>query len=54
MGVYKMKYEKPEIKMFEFTIDDIITTSIPTTTTTTAASTTTSVVYDGPVDWGQL
>lgn len=30
-----MKYEKPEVKMFKFDIEDVITTSFPITTTTT-------------------
>lgn len=30
-----MKYEKPEVKMFKFDVEDVITTSFPTTTTTT-------------------
>lgn len=32
-----MKYEKPELKMFKFDVEDVITTSMPTTTTTTMA-----------------
>lgn len=46
-----MKYEKPEMRMFEFEIEDIITTSSNTTTTTTAPTTTTPVnIYDGNFD----
>ncbi len=46
-----MKYEKPEMRMFEFEVEDIITTSSNTTTTTTAPTTTTPVnVYDGNFD----
>ena len=41
-----MKYEKPEVKMFKFDVEDVITTSFPTTTTTTMPVTTTaSPVY---------
>lgn len=32
-----MKYEKPELKMFKFDVEDVITTSMPTTATTTIA-----------------
>ena len=46
-----MKYEKPEMRMFEFEVEDIITTSSNTTTTTTAPTTTTPVnVCDGNFD----
>ena len=45
-----MKYEKPEVKMFKFDVEDVITTSFPTTTTTTTMPTTTSVIYDGGYD----
>ena len=33
-----MKYEKPEVNMFKFDVEDVITTSMPFTTTTTAPS----------------
>ncbi len=46
LGVYKMKYEKPEVRMFKFDVEDVITTSFPTTTTTTVMNTTTTVIYD--------
>lgn len=44
-----MKYEKPEVKMFKFDVEDVITTSFPTTTTTTAidaTSTTTTRFWE--------
>ena len=45
-----MKYEKPEVKMFKFDIEDVITTSFPTTTTTTfIPQTTTSPLIDDNV-----
>jgi hypothetical protein len=39
-----MKYEKPEVKMFKFDVEDVITTSMPTTTTTAPMFTTTTTV----------
>lgn len=42
-----MKYEKPEVNMFKFDIEDVITTSFPITTTTTLVpETTTSPLLD--------
>jgi len=46
-----MKYEKPEVKMFKFDVEDVITTSFPTTTTTFPDSTTTTTTI--PFDWEQ-
>ena len=46
-----MKYEKPEVKMFKFDVEDVITTSFPTTTTTFPDSTTTTTTL--PFDWEQ-
>lgn len=37
-----MKYEKPEVKMFKFDIEDVVTRSFPVTTTTTLSPETTT------------
>ncbi len=47
-----MKYEKPEVRMFEFEIEDVITTSVPFPTVTTTTTTLPSSTEE--VDWGDL
>ncbi|MBR5272034.1 MAG: hypothetical protein IKU25_01380 [Clostridia bacterium] len=45
-----MKYEKPEMKVFEFEVEDVITTSSPSTTTTTTTSPIMEYTLDGNFD----
>lgn len=47
-------YEKPEMRIFEFEIEDVITTSAPITTTTTTTSPLTSLTLDGSFDSDML
>ncbi|MBR5773949.1 MAG: hypothetical protein IKY44_03770 [Clostridia bacterium] len=51
-----MKYQKPEVNMYKFDVEDVITTSMPIITTTSPAYTTTSPSNQPShdVDWEEL
>ena len=48
-----MKYEKPEVRMFKFDVEDVITTSFPTTTTTTTSPENTTTSAPITFEWIQ-